>query len=104
MMRMPVAIARAIVVKKACHGLRSRFRKDMRRVTVNHFEIPSRSTRAGRKLAGGSGRMASAGASLTTLRTAPDTPTNAAAVLASKAPMIAPVAGTNSNRGNRKNK
>ena len=76
----------------------------MRSETVNHFEKPKRSAMAGRKLAGGSGRIASAGESFTTLRTAPATPINAAAELAINAPIIAPVAGTNSSRGKRKNK
>ena len=97
-------MASATAVKIACQGLRSTLRKAMRNETVSHLEKPKRSATAGRKLAGGSGRMAWAGESRTTLRTAPATPINAAAELAINAPIMALEAGTNSSRGNRKNR
>ncbi|HYD84826.1 MAG TPA: hypothetical protein VEA63_12265, partial [Opitutus sp.] len=60
-----------------------------------------RSMSAGRKFAGGSGRIASAGGRRTAVRTAPHTPVKAAHALTATATTSTFFASTNSNSGKR---
>ena len=62
-------------------GRRDRLRSTIRAGCDNHRRPPSRSNRDTRKASGVAGRIASAGGSETTLRTAPSAPTVAAARL-----------------------
>ena len=63
--------------KKALPRCRSRFLTIMREAGVSRVRIPSRSSKPGRKVAGGSERIASAGAKLTARRTAATAPRQA---------------------------
>ncbi len=62
-MGIAVAIDRPRAVKNACHGLRSRLRRAMRKAGDASRCNPRRSRTDGLNAAGGSGRIASAGGS-----------------------------------------
>ena len=81
----PVASARPATVKAACKGLRSMLRSAMRKPGVKPRVSPMRSSSEGEKSTGGSGRMASAGGSLTACQTTLATPTMQAPALTAKA-------------------
>ena len=70
----PVASARPLEVKTACHGRRSMLRSAIRKTGLNHRVRPMRSNNEGLKSAGGSGRIASAGGSFTACHTTVRTP------------------------------
>ena len=101
---MAVASASAALVRNACTGLRSRLRNAMRMDALNQCPNPARSTSEALKRAGGSGRIASAGARRMARRTAPQTPTIAARALAITATISAPEASWKCRSGNRKNR
>ena len=99
-MGMAVAMASPKAVNRACHGLRSRLRSAMRWAGERIRMRPMRSRKEGSKLAGGSGRIASAGGRLTAWRTAPSTPRKDAPALAPRARPRAHQSGRKTRFGN----
>ena len=95
----PVASERPSMVKTACTLPRSMLRKAMRNPGLNHFVRPMRSKSEGLKSAGGSGRMASAGGSLTACHTTLSTPRDAAPALTISAVASALVVQVERQRG-----